>query len=86
MKVLFHRSFEKKYKQVPVKIRYQFNERLFIFISEPFNKQLSNHALRGKYKGCRSINISGDFRAIYEIVSESTVHFIDIDTHGNLYK
>ena len=86
MKVLFHRSFEKKYKQIPVKIRNQFNERLFIFISEPFNKQLNNHGLRGKYKGCRSINITGDLRAIFEVLDEDSVRFIDIDTHGNLYK
>jgi len=86
MKVLFHRSFKKKYKRVPVKIGHQFNERLFIFISEPFNKQLNNHALRGKYEGYRSINITGDFRAVFEVLDESTARFVDLDTHSNLYE
>ncbi len=85
MKVQFHKNFIKQYKKLRI-IRKQIDERLTLFKSNPFESILHNHGLVGKYKGCRSINITGDFRAIFEIVDKHTMRFIDIDTHNNLYK
>lgn len=86
MKIKFHKSFKKKYKKVPIKIQYQFNGRLFIFKNEPFNPILNNHPLSGSRHGQWTINITGDWRAVYIFHEKGAVVFIDLNTHGNLYK
>lgn len=54
-------------------------------MQDPFHEILNNHSLKGKYKGYRSINISGDYRAIYSLIKEDTAYFIALDTHSSLY-
>jgi addiction module RelE/StbE family toxin len=85
MKVYFHKNFAKKYAKLRVGEKARFKERQNLFLQDPFNPVLNNHALSGKYKGSRSINISGDLRAVYDVVSADTILFIDINTHSNLY-
>ncbi|MBI2097741.1 MAG: type II toxin-antitoxin system mRNA interferase toxin, RelE/StbE family [Candidatus Vogelbacteria bacterium] len=85
MKIQLHKHFIKQYKKLRT-IQRRIDERLSLFRIRPFDPALRNHGLAGKYQGCRSINITGDFRAIYELVDEETVRFIDLDTHSNLYK
>ena len=84
MRVILHRSFNKDYKKLSDKIKVQFKFRRNIFIKDRFNPILDDHELYGKYVGCRSINITGDFRAIYYINSNLAV-FIRIGTHSQLY-
>lgn len=86
MKIEFHKYFKKRYKKIPSKISSRFDERLFLFEREFFHSLLNNHPLVGDRKGQWSINITGDWRAIYVFKDEDTVVFIDIDTHSNLYK
>ena len=86
MKIRFHHYFLKRYKKIPPKIRRQFEKRLFIFEKDPFHPSLNNHPLKGNRKGQWSINITGDWRAIYVFKNKDTVVFIDIDTHSNLYR
>ncbi len=86
MKIDFHRHFKKRYKKIPLKIRNQFDERLILFEKESFHPQLNNHPLTGDRIGQWSINITGNWRAIYVFGDKDTVIFIDIDTHPNLYK
>jgi len=85
MKVSFHRNFKKSYKKAPKRIREQFKDRLRVFLEYPFHPLLNNHALQGKYSGLRSINVTGDFRAWYEVLSDSEVQFVIIGTHSELY-
>ena len=54
-------------------------------MKDPTVSELNNHALHGEYLGYRSINITGDLRAVYEIQDEKAVKFLFIDTHSNLY-
>lgn len=86
MKIIFHKTFQKKLKKRANEEHAQLQNRLNIFIDNPFNIILNNHILHGKYFGCRSINITGDLRAIYKIYDNDIALFIDIDNHGNLYK
>ena len=85
MQVDFHNQFRKQYKKLSMKIKDKFNERLIVFKDNPLIPELHNHALHGKYDGCRSINVTGDYRAIYEVL-DGGVRFLEIDTHSNLYK
>jgi addiction module RelE/StbE family toxin len=54
------------------------------FIKNPTDKQFRNHELRGIFNGLRSINITGDIRAIYTY-SEGGYIFLRIGTHSHLY-
>lgn len=84
MHIDFSKKFRKQYEKLPPKHRDRFDERLKIFLGNPFTRELNNHVLHGKYKDCRSINITGDLRAIYEVRTEG-LRFLFIDTHSNLY-
>ena len=60
-------------------------ERIELFTNDPLNEQLRNHALHTPYKGSYSIDISGDYRAIYELIDDKTALFTHIGTHRQLY-
>ena len=79
------KRFEKQYRKLPIRLREKVNVRLVLFATDPFNSVLENHPLSGKYKDCRSINITGDLRAIYEEVAPDTVRLLLIGTHHELY-
>ncbi|MCH8224916.1 MAG: type II toxin-antitoxin system mRNA interferase toxin, RelE/StbE family [Chloroflexi bacterium] len=86
MIIIFSRAFKKKYKKLPLKDRGRFDERLQLFEKNMFSPALRNHALHGTYSKYRSIDVTGDLRALYETVDNKAVCFIDIDTHHNLYE
>lgn len=84
MIIRFHRNFDNKFKKLPRRIQNKFHERLILFEKDEFDTILNNHALTGKYKGYRSINVTGDIRAIFEREQTRAV-FVNIDSHSNLY-
>ena len=86
MKVRFHRNFEKLFAKVPAKVQKRFGELLALFLGDPFDETLRNHPLTGEWAGFRSINVTGDYRAIYKAVDENTALFEAIGTHSKLYK
>ena len=85
MKIRFHKDFKKQYKKLHKNWQKKFDERLEIFIDDHFNPILNNHLLHGKYKEYRSINITGNLRAVYKFMNEDECIFVAIDTHSNLY-
>ena len=85
MFVDFHKNFKKSYKKLRKGEQTKCDERVALFVKEPFHALLDNHALTGKYKGYRSINITGDLRALYQSVSDDAVFFIIIGTHHELF-
>jgi len=86
MIIILHRNFEKKFVRLTPKLKEKFKERRDLFLEDSFHPLLNNHQLGGDRIGQWSINITGDWRAIYVFKDKDTVIFIDIDTHGNLYK
>ncbi|MCL4419782.1 type II toxin-antitoxin system mRNA interferase toxin, RelE/StbE family [Patescibacteria group bacterium] len=85
----FSSTFDKQLKKAPLKIRIAFEKRIELFLTDPFNSQLKNHQLTGKLKNYRSINITGDWRALYstnKIDKENVVLFEALGTHSQLYK
>jgi len=85
MRVLYHRNFDKKYLKLRTGQKQKFQERQALFMSDPFHPSLNNHRLHGEYVGCRSIDITGDLRAHYELIDVSTAMFVIIGTHSELY-
>lgn len=80
----YHPNFKKKYGRLAPLVKDRCDERIKMFINEPFAPILNNHPLHGEWAGYRSINITGDFRAIFKI-KENLAIFVTIDTHTNLY-
>lgn len=85
MKVSFHKNFDKSYKKCPSKVQKQFKKKLKLFLGNPYHPLLENHSLRGQWQDFRSINITGDYRALYYHLTDNIVEFFIIDTHSNLY-
>ena len=85
MEVIFHKNFKKQYKKLRSEGRIKCDERIALFMKNHNHPILNNHSLGGKYKKYKSINISGDLRAIYDLVAKNTALFILVDTHSNLY-
>jgi len=86
MKILFHRYFKKDHAKLRVSEKAKFKEQIKAFVEDPFNPTLGNHVLHGKYRGCRSISVGGDLRAVYEVVGKEEYFFIAIGTYAKLYR
>ncbi|PIR58714.1 MAG: hypothetical protein COU69_04095 [Candidatus Pacebacteria bacterium CG10_big_fil_rev_8_21_14_0_10_56_10] len=80
MIVVFHKSFTKTFKKTPPKLKVKFQERLMLFEKDEFDPVLNNHQLKGKWLGYRSINVTGDIRAIFKRDTQRAL-FITIDNH-----
>lgn len=85
MRIITDKQFDKSYSKLPQKIKIKFSERRDLFIENEFYPLLDNHPLMGKYHGFRSINITGDFRAVYYKHSRDLAVFVNIGTHSQLY-
>lgn len=86
MKVSFSNDFKKKLRKCSKPIAEAFYDRIRMFMQNPNARSLNNHYLNGKYDGYKSINISGDIRAVYKLIEKELAYFVDIDNHSNLYK
>ena len=86
MKIVFSKIFQKTYQKANKKIKNQFADRLGLFMADEQHPLLRNHSLKGSYAGTRSISITGDFRAHYEVLADGTRYFTVLGTHSELYE
>ena len=89
MIIRFDKKFNKKFKKLSVKIKEKFYDRLGVFKNNKFEKILNNNSLHGEYKGCRSVNITGNYRVVYKTIEtkeEAVYLFVAIGTHSELYE
>ncbi len=77
----FNKNFSKLSKPVKSRAIKQFE----VFTQDPMSPALNNHRLHGKWAKYRSINVTGDIRAIY-VLEDGITRFIDIGSHSKLYK
>lgn len=84
MQIGYSKSFLKQAKRLPPALRQQLYERIELFTKNPLHRSLRNHALKGKWKEYRSINITGDVRALY-LQKEDEAIFDAVGTHSQLY-
>lgn len=85
MIVIYSKKFQREYKKLPPKLQKQFKQRRNLFLANAFDLILNNHPLHDPYTDCRSINVTGDYRAIFYIENQNVIHFIAIGTHHNLF-
>ncbi len=85
MKIIYEKKFVKVFKKLLPKLKEKFYERLNAFVNNKYDQILDNHPVDKAYPGCRSIDITGDIRAIFFEDGE-VVTFVAIGTHAQLYK
>lgn len=81
----FDKSFKKAYKKIHPKAQKAFDKKLILFDINPFHPTLKNHSLVGPWFGHRSINVTGDIRAIFKQIDNNSVIFVALGTHSQLY-
>lgn len=86
MRIDYSKGFEKALKKAPKKIQIAFGNRLRFFVENKFHAQLNNHALSGNLEGYRSINVTGDWCAVFREFNHGSLVYFDIfGTHRQLY-
>ena len=80
------KNFDKQYTKLASTTKLSFKNRLRLFMLNPFDITLRNHALKGKYLGYRSIDVTGDVRLLYKQQNGDIYIFAFIGTHSQLYK
>lgn len=78
MKIRRSKTFLKHYKKLPKKIQEKTDDVLMVFFANPMDLILRNHALLGKYFGCRSIDITGDYRIVFRELSDGFYEFVEL--------
>ncbi|MBI2415237.1 MAG: type II toxin-antitoxin system mRNA interferase toxin, RelE/StbE family [Candidatus Kerfeldbacteria bacterium] len=86
MEVAVSRNFTKQYSKASHKIQLAFQNRVQLLLSNPQHSQLRLHLLQGRLRGYYSINITGDWRALFIYRNDQTIVFQAIGTHSQLYK
>ncbi|OGK12103.1 hypothetical protein A3C98_04020 [Candidatus Roizmanbacteria bacterium RIFCSPHIGHO2_02_FULL_37_15] len=89
IRIDYSAKFLKQLKKSSLSIKIAFRKRLALFIQDQFHPQLNHHSLIGNLKGYKSINITGDWRAIfseYKELERKVVVFEMLGTHSELYK
>ena len=87
MTLRFSPEFVAKLKKANIRIRKSFKQRITVFSSNPDEPVLNDHPLRDEWQGYRSIDITGDWRAIYqEFDGGEVIYFNILGTHSKLYK
>ncbi|HVA97099.1 MAG TPA: type II toxin-antitoxin system mRNA interferase toxin, RelE/StbE family [Candidatus Acidoferrales bacterium] len=83
-RIEFSPNFNKKLTLAPLEIKHAFRDALELFRESPHNVSLRNHSLKEKYAGIQSINVTGDWRALYRI-KQNRIIFVELGTHDMLY-
>lgn len=86
MRIDVHRRFVKESDALPKKLRARLKQRLELFRQNPREPTLGVHALKGKYLGYWSIDVTGDVRALYRKLTRDHIEFIRVGRHSKLYK
>jgi len=85
MEIKYSKRFLKQFKKCPKKIQEAFIKKQNLFIRDTNHPRLRNHSLSGKFKNFYSINITGDWRALYQKDDNKIIIFVLIGTHSQLY-
>ena len=84
IEIKYHAVFLKQFDKLQREIQKAFYRRLALFRQDQFHSLLNNHRLSGRHADKRSINVTGDFRALYQ-EENGVVIFKLIGTHHQLF-
>ena len=89
MEIRYSPKFHKQYHKASGKIQSVVRQKIQLFDQNPIHPLLRNHKLKGKLLGYNSINITGDWRALFTENVEAgklKIVFTALGTHSQLYK
>lgn len=89
LRIEYTKLFKKQLSKAPLAIKIAFREVRELFNDDPDHPQLRNHPLRDKFSGFRSIDVTGDWRALYKIRNsklKTIITFNILGTHDQLYE
>lgn len=82
MNVTLHKRFEK----LPANVEQKMVERISLFTQNLLDTHLRVHALHTSYKGSYRIDVTDNYRALYELIDDEMALFTHIGTHSHLYQ
>lgn len=86
MQLFRHKNFTKQYKKLLPKQQTLIDKAILLFCKNPFDLKLRNHSLKGKYKGCSSIDAAFDLRIIFKQERNYiVVVLLKLGSHNTLY-
>ncbi len=86
MTIRYRRQFLKQAALLPRSVQTKLQSRLGIFALNQVDPVLRNHRLKGKHRLYRSIDVTGDIRALYQEFDGGVIEFGVIGTHSQLYR
>ncbi len=88
MEIKYTGRFKNQYHKADKQIKPAFAQTLELFLEDPEHPALRNHALTEKYTGYRSIDVTGDWRALFKEThsgEQKIITFHMLGTHPQLY-
>ncbi|MEW6237001.1 MAG: type II toxin-antitoxin system mRNA interferase toxin, RelE/StbE family [Candidatus Omnitrophota bacterium] len=86
MKIAYHKNFNKAFLKLPAKQQDTIKKPIAVFLNNPYDPQLKNHALHGDQKNKRVIAAGGDLRIVFEEQNNyKVVMFYRVGTHSQVY-
>ncbi|HOW61737.1 MAG TPA: type II toxin-antitoxin system mRNA interferase toxin, RelE/StbE family [Candidatus Contendobacter sp.] len=75
----------KKWKRKHPELISRLEDRLSLFVENPFNPLLKTHNLSGNLKEYWALSITYEYRLVFKFLSEDKALLIDIGTHDEVY-
>jgi addiction module RelE/StbE family toxin len=75
----------KKWRKKHPHLGERFQQKIELFIQDPFDPSLKTHALSGNLTGCWAFSINYYYRLIFKFVDENRVLLIDLGSHDEVY-
>lgn len=85
MRIVPTKKYMRQAGHMPSVLYKKLQERITLFAEQPFHPLLDNHPMSGSRRGYRSINITGDWRVVYEQIGADIARLVEVGTHHNLY-
>jgi addiction module RelE/StbE family toxin len=86
MNLRFKKSFSKSYKKLSSSDKERVDIAMLSFQQDPFQKELSNHALKGSMQGLHAFSAGFDLRVIYrEEGDHAVVYLLKTGSHNQVY-
>ena len=86
MKIDYTAKFEKRYSELPKKIKVRTEKQEKIFRGNPFHPSLHTEKLSPKFKEVWSFRIDKKYRTIFQFINKDKVVFLNIGHHNWIYR
>jgi addiction module RelE/StbE family toxin len=85
MTIRYSKKFKKQYAKLTPKLQQKTKDAISLWAINPRDESLRLHQLSGKMKRFHSIDITGDVRALYEVIGGEVYLYQMVGTHSQLY-